>query len=94
MEANKTGRVLAPVSQYEGKLAVGTLYASKRLIDTDPNTVRAFVAGWIETIDFIRTHKAETVKSASAPGKFGEKPADLSVMQSTKFDFSQRRICP
>jgi len=24
----------------------------------------------------------------------GEKPADLSVMQSTKFDFSQRRICP
>jgi len=69
MEANKTGRVLAPVSQYEGKLAVGTLYASKRLIDTDPNTVRAFVAGWIETIDFIRTHKAETVKSASAPGK-------------------------
>jgi hypothetical protein len=23
----------------------------------------------------------------------GEKPADLSVMQSTKFDFSQRRIC-
>jgi hypothetical protein len=70
MEANKTGRVLAPVSQYEGKLAVGTLYASKRLIDTDPNTVRAFVAGWIETIDFIRTHKAETVESASAPGKF------------------------
>ena len=94
MEENKTGRILAPVSQYEGKLAVGTLYASKRLIDTDPNTVRAFVAGWIETIDFIRTHKAETVKSASAPGKFGEKPADLSVMQSTKFDFSQRRICP
>ena len=94
MEANKTGRVLAPVSQYEGKLAVGTLYASKHLIDTDPNTVRAFVAGWIETIDFIRTHKAETVKSASAAGKFGEKPADLSVMQSTKFDFSQRRICP
>jgi putative tryptophan/tyrosine transport system substrate-binding protein len=24
----------------------------------------------------------------------GEKPADLSVVQSTKFDFSQRRICP
>ena len=24
----------------------------------------------------------------------GEKPADLPVTQSTKFDFSQRRICP
>jgi NitT/TauT family transport system substrate-binding protein len=64
MEENKTGRVLAPVSQYEGKLAVGTLYASKRLIDTDPDTVRAFVAGWIETIDFILTHKADDVGRA------------------------------
>src|SRR5258708_25527950 len=72
MEANKTGRVLAPVSQYEGKLAVGTLYASKRLIDTDPNTVRAFVAGWIETIDFIRTHKAETVRIDSEITGFSE----------------------
>ena len=64
MEANKTGRVLAPVSQYEGKLAVGTLYASKRVIDTDPNTVRAFVAGGIETIDFILTPKADDVGRA------------------------------
>jgi ABC-type nitrate/sulfonate/bicarbonate transport system substrate-binding protein len=65
MEDNKTGRVLAPVSQYASKLAVGTLYASKRLIDTDPNSVRAFIAGWIETIDFILAHKAETVKIES-----------------------------
>jgi len=72
MEENKAGRVLAPVSQYEGNLAVGTLYASKRLIDTDPNTVRAFVAGWIETVDFIRTHKAETVKIESEITGFSE----------------------
>jgi ABC-type nitrate/sulfonate/bicarbonate transport system substrate-binding protein len=65
MEDNKTGRVLAPVSQYASKLAVGTLYASKRLIDNDPNSVRAFIAGWIETIDFILAHKAETVKIES-----------------------------
>jgi ABC-type nitrate/sulfonate/bicarbonate transport system substrate-binding protein len=65
MEENKTGRVLAPVSHYEGKLAVGALYASKHLIDTDPNAVRAFIAGWIETIDFILAHKAETVKIES-----------------------------
>src|SRR5262249_15281737 len=37
---------------------------SKRLIDTDPNTVHAFVAGWIETIDFILTHKADDVGRA------------------------------
>src|SRR5262249_27952348 len=72
MEENKTGRILAPVSQYEGKLALGTLYASKRLIETDPNAVRAFVAGWIETIDFILTHKAETVKIESEITGFSE----------------------
>src|SRR5262249_60241405 len=37
---------------------------SKRLIDTDPNTVRAFVAGGIETIDFILTPKADDVGRA------------------------------
>jgi ABC-type nitrate/sulfonate/bicarbonate transport system substrate-binding protein len=72
MEENKTGRVLAPVSQYEGKLAVGTIFASKRLIETDPAAARAFLAGWIETIDFIRSHKAETVKIESEVTGFSE----------------------
>ena len=88
MEDNKTGRVLAPVSQYEGKLPVGTLYASKRLIDADPDTVRAFVAGWIETIDFIRTHKAETVKIESEITGFSEsvmsRDYDLTIGMFTK----------
>ena len=88
MEENKTGRILAPVSQYEGKLAVGTLYASKRLIDTEPNTVRAFVAGWIETIDFIRTHKAETAKIESEITGFAEsvmsRDYDLTIGMFTK----------
>jgi NitT/TauT family transport system substrate-binding protein len=88
MEENKTGRILAPVSQYEGKLAVGTLYASKRLIETDPNTARAFVAGWIETIDFIRTHKAETVKIESEITGFSEsvmsRNYDLTIGMFTK----------
>ncbi|HEY7247190.1 MAG TPA: ABC transporter substrate-binding protein [Xanthobacteraceae bacterium] len=88
MEENKTGRVLAPVSQYEGKLAVGALYASKHLIDSDPEAVRAFVAGWIETIDFIRTHKAETVKIESEITGFPEsvmsKDYDITVGMFTK----------
>jgi NitT/TauT family transport system substrate-binding protein len=72
MEENKTGRLLFPVTQFADKLAAGTLYASKHLIDTDPNAVRAFIAGWMETIDFIRTHKAETVKIESAITGFSE----------------------
>jgi ABC-type nitrate/sulfonate/bicarbonate transport system substrate-binding protein len=36
------------------------------MINTHPEAVRAFVAGWVETVDFIRTHKGETVKLESA----------------------------
>ena len=88
MEENKTGRLLFPVSQYEGSLAAGALYASQHLIDTDPAAVRAFIAGWIDTVDFIRTHKAETVKIESAITGFSEsamaKDYDLDVSMFTK----------
>jgi len=88
MEENKTGRMLAPVSQYVGKLAVGTIYASKRLIETDPDAVRAFVAGWVETIDFIRSHKAETVKIESEITGFSQsvmaRDYDITIGMFTK----------
>jgi len=53
-----------------------------------PDAVRAFVAGWIETVDYIRTHKAETVKIESAITGFSEsvlaKDYDLTVGMFTK----------
>jgi ABC-type nitrate/sulfonate/bicarbonate transport system substrate-binding protein len=88
MEENKTGRLLFPVTKYEGNLASGTLYASNRLIASNPDAVRAFVAGWIETIDYIRTHKAETVKIESGitgfPPSVMAKDYDLTVGMFTK----------
>ncbi|MGH6737852.1 MAG: hypothetical protein ACREDY_02260, partial [Bradyrhizobium sp.] len=69
-------------------LAAGTLYASQHLIDTNPDAVRAFLAAWIETIDYIRTHKAETVKIESEITTFPEsvmaKDYDLTVGMFTK----------
>ncbi len=88
MEENKTGRLLFPVTEFAGKLAAGALYASNRLIETNPNAVRAFVAGWIETVDYIRTHKAETVKIESAITGFPEsvmsREYDLTIGMFTK----------
>jgi NitT/TauT family transport system substrate-binding protein len=88
MEENKTGRLLFPVTKYEGKLAAGTLYASQHIIDTNPDAVRAFVAGWIETVDYMRTHKAETVKIESAITGFPEsvmaKDYDVTIGMFTK----------
>jgi ABC-type nitrate/sulfonate/bicarbonate transport system substrate-binding protein len=88
MEEQKTGRLLFPITKYEGSMASGTLYASKHLIDTDPDAVRAFVAGWIETVDYIRTHKADVVRIESGITGFPEsvmaKDYDLTVGMFTK----------
>jgi NitT/TauT family transport system substrate-binding protein len=88
MEENKTGRVLFPVTQYEGNVAAGALYASNDLIKTNPDAVRAFVAAWIETINYIRAHKAETVKIESTITGFPEsvmsRDYDLTIGMFTK----------
>ena len=88
MDEKKTGRLLIPVSDYEGTMASGTVFASNGLIKNNPAAVRAFVAGWIETVDYMRTHKAETVKIESGITGFPEsvmsKDYDLTIGMFTK----------
>jgi ABC-type nitrate/sulfonate/bicarbonate transport system substrate-binding protein len=63
-EAEKqAGRVLAPVSDFVGNMASGTIFASDHLIETNPDALRAFLQAWIETTNFILTDKEGTVKS-------------------------------
>ncbi len=64
-EEKKEGRLLIPVLQYVGNIAAGAIYATKHLIATDPDALRGFLAAWLETVDFITTHKAETVRIES-----------------------------
>lgn len=73
LQEKQEGRYLASVSAYEGNVASGALYASNKLIATDPDAIRAFLAGWIETIAYMRTHKAETVKIESVLTNFDPK---------------------
>jgi len=94
VEAEKhVGRVLAPVSDFVDNMASGTLFASNRLVDTNPEAIRAFLAAWVETTDFILTHEQETVKSWSKVTGFPEavmtKEYDLvkgMYNRSCKFD--------
>jgi len=72
MAEKQIGRVLVPVSDYEGNVASGTLFASNQLIKTNPDAIRAFLAAWLETTEFMRTHKAETVKIWSSVTGFSE----------------------
>ncbi|HEV8015028.1 MAG TPA: ABC transporter substrate-binding protein [Stellaceae bacterium] len=66
MGEKKIGRLLAPVSTYMGKVASGAIYASDDMMKTAPDTIRAFLAAWVETTAYISSHKTETVKIESA----------------------------
>jgi NitT/TauT family transport system substrate-binding protein len=88
LEETKEGRFLLPASSYEGNVASGALYASNHLIATDPGAIRAFLAAWLETIAYMRAHKAETVKIESGVTHFDEnvmgKEYDLTIGMFTK----------
>jgi NitT/TauT family transport system substrate-binding protein len=87
-EEDKTGRLLTSVSAYEGNVASGALFASNKLMASDPDAIRAFLAGWMETVDYMRAHKAETVKIESGITHFDEnvmsKEYDLTIGMFTK----------
>jgi ABC-type nitrate/sulfonate/bicarbonate transport system substrate-binding protein len=87
-EEKQEGRLLAPVSAWEGNVASGALFASHDIIAKHPDAIRAFVAGWIETVDYMRAHKAETVKIESAITRFDEqvmsREYDLVIGMYTK----------
>jgi NitT/TauT family transport system substrate-binding protein len=87
-EEKQEGRLLAPVSSWEGSVASGALYASNEILAKNPDAVRAFVAGWIEIVDYMRAHKDETVKIESKLTRFSEsvmsREYDLVIGMFTK----------
>jgi ABC-type nitrate/sulfonate/bicarbonate transport system substrate-binding protein len=87
-EEKKEARLVAPVSSWEGNVASGALYASNEIIAKNPEALRAFLAGWIETVDYMRAHKAETVKIESGVTRFSEsvmsREYDLVIGMFTK----------
>jgi NitT/TauT family transport system substrate-binding protein len=82
MEANNQGRLLLSASEYEGNLGAGMIFATKKLIAANPDAIRRFLAGWFETIDFMRAHKTETVDIES--GVTGFPPA----VQAKEYDLT------
>ncbi len=61
-EKEKVARILALVSSFTN-IDIGGVYASSHLIQSDPDAVRAFIAAWIETDQFIMTHKEGTIRA-------------------------------
>jgi NitT/TauT family transport system substrate-binding protein len=64
LEKKGEGRILVRFTDIED-FHIHIIFATDKLIAGRPEAVRSFLAGWFETIAFMRTHKAETVKIAS-----------------------------
>lgn len=72
-EDQKVGRLLFDCSEYVGSIELNTIFASTTLIQSHPDTVRRFLKGWYEAIDFMKSHKQETVQIGSKV--MGDPPA-------------------
>jgi NitT/TauT family transport system substrate-binding protein len=85
-EEKKEGRLLAPSSDFVGNIAASTAFASQHFIDTNPDALKRFLAGWLETIDYLTTHKAETVKIEAEVTHYSE-----AVMEK-EYDLTARKF--
>ena len=64
-EEKKEARLLVSASSFVGNIAAGTIYATQHIIASDPDALRNFLAAWLDTLDYMAAHKAETVKIGS-----------------------------
>jgi NitT/TauT family transport system substrate-binding protein len=63
LENLKEGRILVRFDHIKD-FHIHVTYATNKAIAEKPQAIRNFLAGWIETIKFMRANKAETVKIA------------------------------
>jgi len=82
MEDKNEGKLLAPVSSYMGNTSAGTIFATTKLVRSNPDAIKRFLAGWFDTVDFMRKNKAETVKIGMGMTGFSE------AVQSEEYDLT------
>ena len=61
MEEDGSGRVVVQFGDLIKTFHVYVIYARKDFAAQHPDAVRAFLAGWFDTIAYMRAHRAETV---------------------------------
>jgi NitT/TauT family transport system substrate-binding protein len=64
------GRILLHFGTLVTTFHIHAIYATNAIIAAHPDEVRAFLAGWFETIAFMRANKAKTVEIASKVAGF------------------------
>ena len=65
LESHQLARVLASVSSFIGRTAAGVIFASTDMMKQHPDTIRGYIAGYLETTRYMGAHKDETVQIES-----------------------------
>jgi NitT/TauT family transport system substrate-binding protein len=93
LEEKHEGRLLVPASKYAGHVGGGMIFATDSLIAARPDAVRRFLAGWLETVAYMRQHRTETIAIERTvtgfPQGVQEKEFDLTIgmfSDDCKFD--------
>jgi ABC-type nitrate/sulfonate/bicarbonate transport system substrate-binding protein len=65
LEEKGIAKIIFRYGDIEPHFIMHVIYARKALIASDPAVIRKFLAGWFETIAYMKTHKDEVVKVAA-----------------------------
>jgi ABC-type nitrate/sulfonate/bicarbonate transport system substrate-binding protein len=65
LEQDGIGRILVRFGDRIKDFHVHVIYASRKLIDSNPEAVRAFLAGWFDSVAYMRDHKEQTIDIAA-----------------------------
>lgn len=88
LAAHQIARVLAPVSSFVGRTAAGVIFASTDMMKEHPDTIRSYVAAYLETTRYMSAHKDETVAIESRithyPAEIVGKSYDIDQGMFTK----------
>ncbi|HXE27117.1 MAG TPA: ABC transporter substrate-binding protein [Stellaceae bacterium] len=87
LEKEKIGRIVVQFGTVAPNFIIHAIFATNKAIAEKPDVLKRFLAGWFETINWMRSHKDETVALA-APVMHQEKDIVAMNYDQTMNDFS------
>ncbi len=75
MEEDGSGRVLVQFGDRIKVFHIYVFFARKGFAEQSPEAVRAFLAGWFETIGHMRTHRTQTIEIVRRTAEVSERVA-------------------
>ncbi len=65
LEEDGIGRILVRFGDRIKDFHVHVIYASRKLMESHPEAVRAFLAGWFDSVQYMRQHREQTIDIAA-----------------------------